>query len=183
MPRTTAACPAAEAPAPGMARVRRGLTLIEMMIALAICVVLLGLSVPSMSTWLGRNRLKAVASNLVADLGEARFEAARTGRTVYVTFQGADPWCYAVARSAKSDCLHPDAQVIKVVSSKAHPGVSMIEAAPMLFDPAQPAELVANGHGRFATKRGDLVEVRVSRLGRPGLCTPDAPLPGVAGCR
>jgi type IV fimbrial biogenesis protein FimT len=183
MTRKPGEMPAGAATATGAGRAGRGLTLIELMIALAICVVLLGLSVPSMSSWLSRNRLKAVASDLVADLGEARFEAARTGRPMYVVFQVGDDWCYAVARSASADCRRPDAQVLKVVSGKTRPGVSLPEAAPMLFDPAQPAELTANGHGRLATQRGDVVDVRVSRLGRPILCAPDAPLPGVAGCR
>ena len=161
----------------------RGFTLVEVAVVLAVVMLLLGLSVPSMSSWLGRQRLRAAAEGLSADMNLARLEAARSGRPVHLSFNAAYPWCYALGLSAGADCRWPDAQVLKVVNAADHPGVRLISAAPALFGPRPTkAQGTAPSHGRFASDQGEQITVRLSRLGRPGLCTPEAPLPPLGAC-
>ena len=83
---------------------RRGLTLIELMIGLAILAVLSSLAASPLASWLARNRVKAVANQMVADLGEARHEATRRGTALRVNFQTGAQWCYAITLDAALDC-------------------------------------------------------------------------------
>ena len=172
----------------------RGLTLLELSIALVVLALMLTMSVPSMSAWLARHRLRAAAQDLASDLGEARHEAARLARPVHVVFRAGSDWCYAVALSAQADCHAPsqapgrqragqaDAQLLKLVRASDHPGVMLVEAAPQSFDGRSGTSLGAPGFVQMASARGERIHLRMSALGRPSLCTPDAGLPGIARC-
>lgn len=154
------------------------------MIVLVICALLLGLSVPSMAAWLARHRLRATAEQLVADLAEARLEAARTQRAVHVSFQPGDEWCYGLSFDAGADCRHADARLLKRVGSADRPGVRLLAAAPMHIDVPGRTTLPGLGQGQaqFATARLELVTVRLSAMGRPGLCAVDGQLPALRPC-
>jgi len=84
------------------ARQRRGFTLLELMIGLAVLAVLATLAVPSMGSALQRQRLRAAAEHLAADLNEARFEATRRGQILHVLPRSGPAWCWAVAREPGS---------------------------------------------------------------------------------
>lgn len=162
--------------------VKRGLTLLELMIAIAVLVVLVGVAMPSMSAMVSRHRLRAAAEHLAADLGEARLEASRTGRAVHVSFQAGDHWCYALSTTPQSDCRQTSATQLKVVRHLDHPGVALFEAAPQTFDPNASASLGAPGQALLVSPQGEQLRVRVSRMGRVAVCAPGLPVPSVRPC-
>ena len=84
--------------------VQCGLTLLELSIALALLAVLGAIAVPSLGSRLDQQRLYGAAEALVADVNEARFEAARQGRPLHVVMQSGDNWCWAVATLASCPC-------------------------------------------------------------------------------
>jgi len=161
---------------------RRGLTLIELCITLVVLTLLGTMAVPGFSDWLARHRLRNVAQELAADLGEARLESARLGQPVHVSFRTGDDWCYALALEAGLDCRHPGAKLLKVVRSPGHPGVTLVEAAPQAFDGRHGASLGATGFARFENLRGERLTVRLSGVGRPSVCSPDGALRDVGRC-
>ncbi len=83
-------------------RPRRGVTVIEMMVVVAVLAIILALAVPSMRDFMSRQRVKAINAELVTDLQYARAEAVSRNRDVYVTFRmddkaGEPPMtCYTV---------------------------------------------------------------------------------------
>jgi type IV fimbrial biogenesis protein FimT len=83
-----------------------GLTLVELMIALAIASILLGLALPSMRAFVIQNRLAADISQLVAALTLARSEAIQRGRAVLVCrsmdADSADALCSAAATATRA---------------------------------------------------------------------------------
>lgn len=160
----------------------RGLTLLELAVVLAVGALLVTLAVPSASDWIARQRLRAVTQQLVADLGDARHESARLAQPVHITFRAGSTWCYAVATNAQADCEQPGAGVLKVVRSTDHPGVRLMHADTQSFDDRSGTAPAAAGRIDFASRRGDQLSVRLSRLGRPSLCTPSASLPDVGPC-
>lgn len=174
-----------------MHRGRRGLTLIELTIALAIVVVLGGLALPSFRTMLEHKRLAAAAHALAADLGEARQEAQRTGRPVQIVFGRRDAaWCWLLVAGsvdpAEVDCATRDggtgARVLKRVDAVDHPGVALLEHQPMRLEPGGATPLRDAPSALLADARGETLQVRLSRLGRASVCAPGAPVGGMRRC-
>lgn len=63
---------------------QNGVTLIELMIAIAVLAVLLGIGIPSFQETIRTNRVAAITNDLVAALQFARSEAVRRGENVTV---------------------------------------------------------------------------------------------------
>ena len=70
---------------------RRGFTLVELMISLAVLVLLLAVAVPSMQEFTANNQLVSAKSNFAAALALARTEAAKRGRVVVLQALGTGP--------------------------------------------------------------------------------------------
>jgi prepilin-type N-terminal cleavage/methylation domain-containing protein len=159
---------------------RRGLTLIEVAVAMAVLAILATMTVPSFAERLARQRLIGAAEMLAMDLAEARYQAAQTGLTLHLGFiQGAD-WCYAVARAPGCDCTRVQACQIKVVRGSDHPGVALVEARDASFDAASLA--VEPGLAVLAGLRGSqTLQVGTTPLGRARVCSPSG-LKGYAAC-
>lgn len=160
----------------------RGLTLLELTIGLVIVVIVASVAVPSMSTWLSRQRLRATAMSLAVDAGEARQEAARLGRPLYLVFRPGPQWCYAIAERKDADCREPGTGLLKRVHHADHPGITLIQGHTQVFGTQPTLPPALSGFGQFSTLQGDQLRVRLSALGRPGLCTPEAPLRDIAHC-
>lgn len=67
---------------PAICRPSQGFTLVELMVAVALLAILLGLAVPSFQTTIARNRLSTQANELLSALQASRSEALRRNRTV-----------------------------------------------------------------------------------------------------
>jgi len=160
----------------------RGLTLIELVIGLGICAVLMSLAVPSFGQYLQRQRLKAAAQGLELDLREARFEAARRGSAIYLSFQGGADWCYALSTSADCDCRVQQACRIKTMRGSDLRGVHLLESHPVRFDPATGQAETPGTTAVWATSGAERVKVSVGAMGRPAVCTQEGSLPPFPAC-
>lgn len=165
-----------------------GLSLLELVIALAVTAVLVAMATPNLAGLVARERLKSTAFNLQADITLARHEATRRGRTVHLVFQPGGQWCYALSLDPNTDCKAPatkgaSSPVIKVVSSDEQPGISLLEAANMaLSQSAQAGSTVALGRARFASPTGQQVQLVLGPLGRANVCAPTMPVAGITPC-
>jgi len=75
----------------------RGLTLIELLVALAVLVILLTVAVPGMQNFVKNNRLTAAANSLSTSMALARSEAVRRGRAVTVCASASGAACDGTA--------------------------------------------------------------------------------------
>jgi type IV fimbrial biogenesis protein FimT len=162
-----------------MQRRSRGLTLLEMMVALAIVVVLLTLALPSFGNMMSRQRLKAAAEQMSMDLAELRFLAAQRGQTMHVSLSAGPQWCYALAVEGGCDCRVPQGCQLKTVRAKDHPGVTLLEGQDLRIDP-QPGQ--GGGGALLQGSDGARLRVGLSALGRPKVCAPAAAVAGFAAC-
>ncbi len=88
----------------------RGLTLVELLVAIAVAGVLLTIAVPSLKDFILVQRLKSVNAQLVTDLQFARAEAAARGQWARIHFSQDDAQsCYTVYtapnNTSRCDCL------------------------------------------------------------------------------
>lgn len=160
-------------------RTRRGLTLIELCIALAVLAVLASLALPTMGRQLERHRLQAAAETLQADLAEARFEAVRRRQAVHVGWRSGPAWCWSVTTTPGCGCsggaeggpFDPLASpcTLRAQSADDFRGVRLERADAIHFEPDGRAS--ASPEARLVAG-GESLHVGVGALGRPRICSP-----------
>jgi type IV fimbrial biogenesis protein FimT len=77
---------------------QRGVTLIELMLALVVVAVLLTLGVPSFQAWLQNTQIRTATDALMNGLQTARTEAVRRNRIVYFTLESGTNWSVVCLR-------------------------------------------------------------------------------------
>jgi prepilin-type N-terminal cleavage/methylation domain-containing protein len=85
---------------------RRGFTLIEVMVTVAILLIIITLAAPSFKNMIEMQRLRSITAQLVTDLQYARNEAVSRNTRVNLSFQanaGSGMTCYLIYTSANSD--------------------------------------------------------------------------------
>jgi type IV fimbrial biogenesis protein FimT len=167
----------------------RGLTLIELMVAVAIIAVMVMIALPSFQSTLSRNRLSGAAESLVQDLHLARSQALGDGCTVTVTFSpgAASSWSYQLTKATSgSGCLNlscpttPVAGVcsLKSVSGSEYSGVSLASTSfasnEVSFDPVRSTTTAGAAGGEVllsSSGASDSVKVQLSAVGKVSICT------------
>jgi type IV fimbrial biogenesis protein FimT len=162
----------------------RGFTLLEASIVLALLGVLAAAALPGLGRQLERKRLQGAAQELAADLAEARFEAARSGRALFVEARSGAAWCWVVASAAGCDCASAAAAPacrVHAVQAATFRGVRLVEGLAVALEPggttAGPAQAAV-----LETARGEQLQVQVSALGRARVCAGTGAWPGVPAC-
>lgn len=150
----------------------RGLTLLELVIVIAVLAVLGALAVPSLDKRLDLLRLGSAAEALVADLNEARFEAARQGRAIHVVMQAGPGWCWAVVTDPGCVCGQRQACELRSATPSDHAGVRLSQAAAVQMLSSGRADGAASA--TLESRRGATLRVDVQQLGRARICTPGA---------
>ncbi len=163
---------------------RRGFTLIELTIVLAVSCLLAAASWPSYTAMVARQQLQSAVQQLQVDMALAREQASRLARPVTLSFQPGAQWCYALSANGPVSCREAASAVgiIKRVSASDHPGVLLLEAQAMAWDPRTGGRLGQQGLARFASRAGQQLQVGLNRLGRGQTCTPSAALAGTPRC-
>ncbi len=178
-----------------------GLTLVELLVALAVVGVLVALVAPSFKHLVASQRLKGVNAQMVTDLNFARSEAVRLNQWAFVQFETTDALtCYTVYSktsmvSAPCKCSKGaglacpaggGTNEIKTVSLPTSTGMSL-----SAVNNLGAAETVYNERGlpNFESFTVDVTAAGVGQLrtsvnvvGRITVCSPDQKLSGVPPC-
>jgi len=164
-----------------------GFTLLEMIAVLAVLAVLCTLALPTLAGRMQHERLVAAAQALAGDLAEARFEAAKRGRSLYVqagSQTSPDGWCWAVATTPTCDCATTPGTghsvspcAVKTVHAADHAGVRMQAnwQARLDADGTVQGHRLDQGRGRGVTlsaTTGEQLRVQISPTGRSTVCLP-----------
>lgn len=159
---------------------RRGFTLLELAMVLAVMVVLAGLAVPSLGARLERQRARSAAEALAADLNEARFEASRRGQALFVETRLGPQWCWTVATASGCECGAPAACRVHSAGAADHRGVQLVGGLAVRLDASGlPAETQS---AAFETPHGERLRVELSTLGRTRLCVEKGHWPQLPNC-
>lgn len=146
----------------------QGLTMVELVIALAVMAVLGTLAVPSLVSRLDQQRLSTTAELLVSDIHEARFEAARQGRSLHIVMQPGNGWCWAVATSASCACGQAQACELRSARGPDHAGVVLVGGQNLQLLPTGQAQ--AAGSALLESRSGQQLRVEVQSMGRARIC-------------
>ena len=171
----------------GTGRTAHGFTLLELAIAMAIAVVLTAMALPSFSDLMARQRLKAAAETLRADVALARREAGSRARTVHLVFRPGSQWCYAVSTDPAADCnagagAPPAPGLIRLVRGTDQPGVLLLAARAMALDGRTGGSQTTDGSAQFAIASGQQLLVRVGALGHASVCASGLAIGGIPPC-
>lgn len=154
-----------------MPRTLRGVTLIELVLALAVLAVLSALALPSFGARADRARLQNAAEALAVDLGNARFEAARRGDPLHVLAAPGPAWCWAVSPAPGCGCGAPQPCQLHRVTAAEHPGVRISAGGEVHLAPS--GEITDPGaFAMLESGRGERLRVDLTPLGRARVCVP-----------
>ncbi|MBE7419062.1 MAG: prepilin-type N-terminal cleavage/methylation domain-containing protein [Ideonella sp.] len=173
-----------------------GVTLIEMVVAIAIVGILIAVVAPSMRGAIARQRVQGVNAELVTDLQMARSVVARhNGDSVRVSFgSNGQMTCYTlhtvpVGVTASCDCtLTPpnvctpaSVQAIKTVQVARGDGVAIATnpASAVTFAPPQGLATPASFAVDVQSAVSGQLRTIVNSVGRPAVCSPNGSIAGV----
>jgi type IV fimbrial biogenesis protein FimT len=157
---------------------RRGLTLVELAVAMALLATLLTAGYPHLADWIARKRVQSAAETLQADLSDARLLAAQRGQSMHLAFVAGTEWCWAIATAATCDCRVQQACRLKGARAASHRGVWLAAASDASFTP----EGLGQGSAELRSLRGHVLRVEVGTLGRSRICQPGGGDPRHPAC-
>lgn len=159
---------------------QRGLTMLELCIAIAVLAVLGTIAVPNLGARLDQQRLYTAAEALMADINEGRFEAARQGRALHLVMQSGDSWCWAVVTQAACPCGQAQACELRSAQPRDYSGVRLLQGQDMALTATGGIESAASA--TLESRRGSRLRVDVQALGRARVCTLSGSTARYAAC-
>lgn len=151
----------------------RGLTLVELLIALTIIAITLGAALPGFSRAAERHRLEGAAAQLETELQFARSLAVSSRQNVRFTFlPGATGNCYVIHTGpAVTDCGASANEVRTTVLDAARLQITS-SAGSFGFDPDK-GTVTPTSTIELRNARGDALRVIVNLMGRVRTCSPN----------
>jgi type IV fimbrial biogenesis protein FimT len=111
-------------------KLRRGFTLLELMITIAVLAILVTVGVPGFQELIQNNRVTTQTNELVTALNLARTEAVKRGRHVQVAVSKGDPGWTATVSVAGS----PPSEALREID-RGGSAVTVLEGATVVYDP------------------------------------------------
>lgn len=150
---------------------RRGFTLVELMVGIAVAGILLAAGAPSFTGMIARLRLEGALNELSVDLQYARSESVRERAAVALTVAN-DGATYAITTNA-------GATTLKTVTLPA--AVTLTPGASVSFDSLRGMAATATFDGT-STNTAAALRANTTSMGRVQLCSPSASFGGYPSC-
>jgi prepilin-type N-terminal cleavage/methylation domain-containing protein len=153
---------------------RRGFTLLEAVITVAVLAIIVSAAIPSYASYLARQRLRHVAELLEQDLRRARALSVDESRNIYVSFTSGPQWCWGYSRQGPCDCATAKPRCeLGVVSHHDHKGMLLQSGQSVTFQGGMGRALDWTRIG-ISNDRNQQLHIGLNPLGRPAICGTDA---------
>ena len=154
------------------ARRQRGFTIIELVVALSVAAIMIGLATPSFIDMTQKKRVKLAAETVIADFNFFRQEGLKR-RVADFAFNVDDgaTWCYGVAVGTCT-CTTANSCDVREVSSTDFNGIASLSSSAAKFSYDWVRGTVTPGTITLATPRGFDLRVVINGLGRTSICSP-----------
>ena len=165
-------------------RPQQGLTLTELVFAMALIAILAAVAVPSYRGFLAQQRVKAAANSLSQDLRFGRDESVRLGRNVHVSYQRGAKWCWGLSFDRACDCsgTNPAARCdISRASAADFKGVTLVSSQDAEFEHEQ-GRVAQMGATELLSTAGYKIKLELMPNGRAHICSLGGELTGIDPC-
>lgn len=165
-------------------RSQQGLTLTELVFAIALIAILAAVAVPSFQDFLGQHRVKAAANSLSQDLRFGREESVRLGRNVHISYQGGSKWCWGLRFDKPCDCSGADPAArcdISRATAADFKGVALVRSQNAEFEHEQ-GRVAQLGATDLVSSAGHKIRVELMPNGRVRSCAIAGQLSGIDPC-
>lgn len=170
---------------------QRGITLIEVCVAVAIGAVVLGTAAPKFRQFIDKQRLEGAAAQLSTDIRFARAESVMRNANLRLSVQS-HGWgaCYVVHSGAAGACdcqadgtsvCGSDASAIRAAAFPASDRIALASnVSSIVFDPMHGTSTPA-GTFKLGLNGGPAIQHTVNLMGRVRTCSPAADTPALPG--
>jgi type IV fimbrial biogenesis protein FimT len=184
-------------------RSRRGLTMVEVLVTLAIAAILISVAVPSMLGFLDRQRVISITAEMVTDLRLARSETVKRNQAIEMSFDGdGSQTCYVIhttdtafgdcncTRAAGAVCVDAggnavanltDLKTVQLPRSQ-RVTVASNQVAYKFMAPTGMPQITDGMQVDVSSPRGGQLRVTTNAVGRPTVCSPNSSIPGYPPC-
>jgi type IV fimbrial biogenesis protein FimT len=149
---------------PNIPRYHIGVTLVELMVALAVFAILVTIGIPSFTNLVANNRASAAANELLSTLQFARSEAVKRNENITAASVGSD-WSSQGWRVSRPG---PTGPIFLRERHPQHPSVTVTGPSPVTFRPAGNVNVVAGAGSFTIAVTGSAGATRCLRLAASG---------------
>lgn len=153
-------------------RLRRGFTLIELIVAMAVLAIIAVVAAPAFGEYFATQRVKSAAEELLTDFQYARMESVQRNVTVALNMAGGG---YTITQGANT---------LKSVTLPSSSSVSAGSTVVATFEPTRGTATLPNGGAVTLANSGTsrTLRVTISPIGRVNICSPSGALKGYDAC-
>lgn len=151
---------------------QRGVTLVELLVALLIVAILAVIAVPYLGHYLAMRRLEGAAQAIYSDLSSAQKYAIAKQQTVRVVYQTGTNWCLGITTASTCDCNTDAACDLGQTTASIYNSVSLtssgFSSGTISYSSSRGA---VSSSGTFNLSVGsDTISVELNQMGVARLC-------------
>jgi type IV fimbrial biogenesis protein FimT len=171
-------------------RLDKGLTLIELLVAIVVISILLAIGIPSMMKSLDKSRLVGAAENLMSQMRYMQAESIKSNKFMYLIVKTGSPntsWCYGLSDESNTcDCTdnNPSCTVdgtTKIFTNTDYRGITIThptEGSDLDFSFLPKRGTFTSDNVEFTSAYGMKLKIKSAGSGRVRFCSPDGSAPG-----
>ena len=157
-----------------MQKQARGISMMEVLIAITILGILTVAAIPYLGSYLRHARLQSAATALFNDFQSVRSDTIQRGVAATMVFQTGSSWCYGATTAATCNCATAGSCNLGQTTYSAYKNTDLsvggFSGDQVVFN-ASRGDVDSVGSVTFTESGGDFIRMDVNKMGIPKLCS------------